>query len=77
MIIQNYTDANFLVVEDVLKALQQLAVFHRRQFNIPVIGITGSNGKNHCKKNGYINYCKIASILLEAHVAITHKLAFH
>ncbi len=46
----SYSDANFLVVKDVLKALQQLAAFHRRQFNIPVIGITGSNGKTIVKE---------------------------
>lgn len=38
-------DANFLVVKDTLKALQKLATYHRKRFNIPVIGITGSNGK--------------------------------
>ncbi len=46
----SYSDANFLVVEDVLKALQILASFHRSQFNIPVIGITGSNGKTIVKE---------------------------
>jgi alanine racemase len=46
----NYTDANFLVVTDVLEVLQQLATFHRSQFNIPVIGITGSNGKTIVKE---------------------------
>ena len=40
-----YSAANFLMVNDTLAALQQLASHHRRQFNIPVIGITGSNGK--------------------------------
>lgn len=43
-------DANFLVVKDTLKALQQLAAFHRKRFNIPVIGITGSNGKTIVKE---------------------------
>src|SRR3954470_19737244 len=32
-----------ILVEDVLASLQQLANHHRRQLNIPVIGITGSN----------------------------------
>ena len=45
-----YTDANFLLVEDSLTALQQLAAYHRQQFNIPVIGITGSNGKTIVKE---------------------------
>ncbi|SJZ37435.1 bifunctional UDP-N-acetylmuramoyl-tripeptide:D-alanyl-D-alanine ligase/alanine racemase [Sediminibacterium ginsengisoli] len=43
-------DAVFLEVPDVLRALQQLAAFHRRHFNIPVIGITGSNGKTMVKE---------------------------
>ena len=38
-------DANFLYVKDTLRALQKLVTFHRKQFSIPVIGITGSNGK--------------------------------
>ena len=38
-------DNNFIVVGDTLDFLQQLAVWHRRHFRIPVIGITGSNGK--------------------------------
>lgn len=45
-----YPDASFLVVNDTLQALQQLAAFHRRQFTIPVIGITGSNGKTIVKE---------------------------
>ena len=36
--------ASFVVVADTLKALQALASYHRQQFDIPVIGITGSNG---------------------------------
>lgn len=43
-------EANFLVVKDPLKALQKLAAFHRRRFDIPVIGITGSNGKTIVKE---------------------------
>jgi len=42
--------ANFIVVEDTLAAMQQLAAFHRKQFDIPVIGITGSNGKTIVKE---------------------------
>jgi alanine racemase len=37
-------------VEDTLSALQQLAAWHRSQFNYPVIGITGSNGKTIVKE---------------------------
>lgn len=43
-------DANFLIVKDTLKALQKLAITHRKRFNIPVIGITGSNGKTIVKE---------------------------
>jgi Alr-MurF fusion protein len=42
--------ASFILVPDTLKALQQIAAFHRRQFDIPVIGITGSNGKTIVKE---------------------------
>ena len=44
------TDANFLVVADVLAAMQALAAHHRKQFNLDVIGITGSNGKTIVKE---------------------------
>lgn len=44
------SDANFLVVKDTLHALQKLASYHRRKFDIPVIGITGSNGKTIVKE---------------------------
>ncbi|MDO5571764.1 MAG: bifunctional UDP-N-acetylmuramoyl-tripeptide:D-alanyl-D-alanine ligase/alanine racemase [Bacteroidales bacterium] len=43
-------DANFLLVKDSLKALQQIAKHHRVLFDIPVIGITGSNGKTIVKE---------------------------
>lgn len=46
----NLTDANFLLVKDPLRALQQLAIHHRKKFDIPVIGITGSNGKTIVKE---------------------------
>ncbi len=45
-----YPDAVFLQVKDTLKALHKLAAYHRQQFNIPVIGITGSNGKTIVKE---------------------------
>ena len=38
------------ILKDTLKALQKLATHHRKQFNIPVIGITGSNGKTIVKE---------------------------
>lgn len=39
-----------ILVDDVLRTLQQLAGFHRRQFNCPVLAITGSNGKTTTKE---------------------------
>jgi alanine racemase len=44
------TDCNFLLVPDTQAALQQLATYHRNRFRIPVIGITGSNGKTVVKE---------------------------
>ncbi len=43
-------DANFLHVQNTLLAMQMLAAHHRRQFDIPVVGITGSNGKTSVKE---------------------------
>jgi UDP-N-acetylmuramoyl-tripeptide--D-alanyl-D-alanine ligase len=40
----------FILVDDVLTALQDLARYHRKQLNIPVIGLTGSNGKTTTKE---------------------------
>jgi len=40
----------YILVEDCLTCLQQLANFHRNQFKIPVIAITGSNGKTTTKE---------------------------
>ncbi len=40
----------FLLAEDVLGSLQDLARYHRKQLNIPVIGLTGSNGKTTSKE---------------------------
>lgn len=45
-----YADANFLIVKSPLKALQKLVEKHRLQFNIPVVAITGSNGKTIVKE---------------------------
>ena len=44
------TDANFLVVPRTLAALQRLAERHRDEFDIPIVGITGSNGKTMVKE---------------------------
>ena len=43
-------DANYLQVPSPMKALQRLAERHREEFDIPVIGITGSNGKTIVKE---------------------------
>lgn len=45
-----FPEANFILVKDVLVALQKLATNHRSRFKIPVIGITGSNGKTIVKE---------------------------
>ncbi|MBZ4042812.1 bifunctional UDP-N-acetylmuramoyl-tripeptide:D-alanyl-D-alanine ligase/alanine racemase [Flavobacterium hibisci] len=42
--------ANFLVVKSTLEALQKFAAYHRNHFDIPVIGLTGSNGKTIVKE---------------------------
>ena len=47
---QKYDDCGFIVVADTLQALQKLAAWHRSQFQIPVVGITGSNGKTIVKE---------------------------
>ena len=46
----DFLDANFLVVPSPLEALQRLAERHRDEFDIPVVGITGSNGKTMVKE---------------------------
>ncbi len=48
--IDEYKNAGFIHVKDTLAALQKLAAYHRHQFEIPVIGITGSNGKTIVKE---------------------------
>lgn len=45
-----YPDANFLLVPSPLKALQRLAERHREEYDIPVVGVTGSNGKTVVKE---------------------------
>lgn len=48
--LKDYPDANFLKVTNTLAALQRLAERHRDEFDIPVVGITGSNGKTMVKE---------------------------
>lgn len=47
---QESKDERMILVPDVLQALQDLASYHRDQFNIPFIAITGSNGKTTTKE---------------------------
>lgn len=46
----DYPDANFLLVVSPLKALQRLAERHRDEYDVPVVGVTGSNGKTVVKE---------------------------
>ena len=48
--LESWPDATVWVVSDSLKALQKLAARHRGQFDIPVVGVTGSNGKTIVKE---------------------------
>ena len=45
-----YTGDKTILVDNVLETLQQLASYHRKQLKIPVIGLTGSNGKTTTKE---------------------------
>ena len=45
-----FSDANFLQVNNAVDALQKIATCHRQQFSYPVVGITGSNGKTIVKE---------------------------
>jgi UDP-N-acetylmuramoyl-tripeptide--D-alanyl-D-alanine ligase len=47
---KNQKDDFKVIVEDVLLTLQELANFHRKQIDIPILAITGSNGKTTTKK---------------------------
>ena len=48
--IKELNDANFIVVKECIAALQTLAAHHRSLFDIPIIGITGSDGKTIVKE---------------------------
>jgi alanine racemase len=54
--------ANFIVVENSLKALQQTAIGYRKQFDFPFVGITGSNGKTIVKE--WLNFLLSAKHLI-------------
>jgi UDP-N-acetylmuramoyl-tripeptide--D-alanyl-D-alanine ligase len=59
-------DGRFLLVDDVLGALQALAAYHRNQFLIPVIAIGGSNGKTTTKE--------LVAAVLKRHYHCHHTL---
>ncbi len=48
--LKDFADANFLRVDRPIRALQRLAAKHRDRFDVPVVGITGSNGKTVVKE---------------------------
>ncbi len=48
--LDSFSECNFLLVRDTLQALQTLAACHRAKFSVPVVGITGSNGKTVIKE---------------------------
>ncbi len=48
--LDDFSGANFILVKDTLRALQDLSAAHRKKFDFPVIGITGSNGKTIVKE---------------------------
>lgn len=61
---QKTLNVSQIIVDDTLVAIQKIAEYHRQQFNIPVIGVTGSNGKTtvkewlfHALKNDF-NVCR-------------------
>lgn len=47
---QTYMDNRYILVDNVLQTLQDLARYHRTQLQIPIIGITGTNGKTTTKE---------------------------
>ncbi|WP_298736343.1 bifunctional UDP-N-acetylmuramoyl-tripeptide:D-alanyl-D-alanine ligase/alanine racemase [uncultured Chitinophaga sp.] len=48
--LEQYPEANVILVKDTMQALHTLVAWHRQQFHVPVIGITGSNGKTIIKE---------------------------
>ncbi|HVD97870.1 MAG TPA: bifunctional UDP-N-acetylmuramoyl-tripeptide:D-alanyl-D-alanine ligase/alanine racemase [Cytophagaceae bacterium] len=48
--LKDFPEASFWLVSSAVTALQQIVAWHRAQFHIPVVGITGSNGKTIVKE---------------------------
>lgn len=48
--LEYFSDERMILVDDVLKCMQNLANYHRKKFDIPVLGITGTNGKTTTKE---------------------------
>jgi alanine racemase len=46
----SYPEANFILAPSAIQVLQSIVAFHRQQFSIPLIGVTGSNGKTIIKE---------------------------
>lgn len=64
------TQPNIILVDDSLRTLQELATFHRRKFKIPVIAITGTNGKTTTKE-------LVTSVLSQEHNIISTQGNFN
>jgi UDP-N-acetylmuramoyl-tripeptide--D-alanyl-D-alanine ligase len=60
--VQTEMNAQYILVQNVLETLQQLASYHRAQLNIPVIAIVGSNGKTSTKE--------LVSSVLQTHFSV-------
>ena len=67
-----FPEANFIEVENTLSALQKWAEKHRNKFNIPVIAVTGSNGKTIVKEWLYYFLSAKFNIIRSWRISIWH-----
>lgn len=81
--VQTPMNERFILVDDVLKTLQKLAHFHRKFLDIPIVALTGSNGKTttkelinsvvrqqfntHATEGNYNNHIGVPLTLLQMH----------
>ncbi|MGB0976414.1 MAG: bifunctional UDP-N-acetylmuramoyl-tripeptide:D-alanyl-D-alanine ligase/alanine racemase [Prolixibacteraceae bacterium] len=65
-----YDKISFVVVKNPLEAMQSIASLHRQQFSLPVVGITGSNGKTQVKE-------WISQLLYQQHALIKSPRSFN